>query len=41
MFPENNLTTPEEILQMIRCKCGTDNHAHEKFAAAQRHSYFV
>ena len=35
MFPENNLTSPEEVLQMICCKCGAENYAHEKFAAAQ------
>ena len=33
MFPENNMTSPEEVLQMIRCKCGTDKPCSRKICS--------
>ena len=29
-FPENILGSPEKVLQMIRCKCGTDKPCSQK-----------
>ena len=39
-FPENTLTALEEVLQMIRRKCGTDNPGPRKICT-QRHIYHV
>ena len=30
MFPENTLTAPEEVLQMILCKCGAHKPCSRK-----------
>ena len=33
MFPENNLTSPEEVFQEIRCKCGTHKPCSRKICS--------
>ena len=36
MFPENTPTAPEEVLQMIRCKCGTDKPCSRKICSCSK-----
>ena len=36
MFPENNLTSPEEVLQMICCKCGSDKSCSRKICSCSK-----
>ena len=36
MFPENTLTAPEEVLQMILCKCGTDKPCSRKIGSCPK-----